>query len=82
MKLIYIVVSVLIIYIAGKIKGIQIEIKEINPLATFFPCAAHILNLIELLATKSNEVIGNILQLWEQYLVQAHRVEMGSISTH
>lgn len=38
---------------SGKVKGVQAEIKKINPLATYSPCATHSLNLVGLQAAES-----------------------------
>lgn len=38
---------------SGKVKGVQAEIKKINPLATYSPCASHSLNLVGVQAAES-----------------------------
>ncbi len=38
---------------SGKVKGVQAEIKKINPLATYSPCASHSLNRVGVQAAES-----------------------------
>lgn len=38
---------------SGKVKGVQAEIRKINPLATYSPCASHTLNLVGVHAAES-----------------------------
>lgn len=38
---------------SGKVKGVQAEIRKINPLATYSPCASHTLNIFGIHAAES-----------------------------
>lgn len=38
---------------SGKVKGVQAQIIQVNPLATFSPCASHTLNLVGVHAVQS-----------------------------
>lgn len=38
---------------SGKVKGVQPQILNVNPLATFSPCASHTLNLVGVHAAES-----------------------------
>ena len=64
---------------SGKVKGVQAEIRKINPLATYSPCASHTLNFVGVHAAESCTDVAKNFRVFEalvQYL-QCQLREMG-----
>lgn len=63
---------------SGKVKGVQAEIKKINPLATYSPCASHSLNLVGVQAAEScpdvSTFFGCLNRLYSLFKLQVQSV--------
>lgn len=56
---------------SGKVKGVQAEIRTINPLAAYSPCGSHTLNLVGVHAAESCTDVSTFFEVFEsivQYL--------------